>query len=353
MLRSYFLCIFLCLTHLLQADYRIEGKVNMKGNWQNTIYLATINKLDDYYNANAAHIINSAPIDSDGNFSLSGNNLPNHSQFYRLYLIKETHSEFNACLFEGGEEHNFIHLLLDNKSRISVLSDHTTFAPFGNYQIKGDTPNQLMKQLGTLVYPSYIFYEIRFPSELQFARDKLNRDLFHFADTCSNILVALAALNNTDFDNYFHNYKKQYLSFAQTLKNELPQHPYTEDYFRKMRYYGEESIAPFWSHWSFWTSLFLGGICAFLFIENRKLKQGISRKTSSYDEAAFQLTKQEEKILQLIVQGQSNKEIASTLYVELSTVKSHINKLYSKLSVSKRSEAIQKAKSINNYKSAE
>lgn len=52
------------------------------------------------------------------------------------------------------------------------------------------------------------------------------------------------------------------------------------------------------------------------------------------------LTNQEIKILQLIQKGKSNKEIASELYIELSTVKSHINKLYSKLNIKNRKEAM-------------
>ena len=78
---------------------------------------------------------------------MTGDNLPETPQFYRLYLVKEEHSEFNACLFIGGEEHNFLHLLLDNHSELTIYPDTTAYAPFGNYQIIGDTENQLMQKL--------------------------------------------------------------------------------------------------------------------------------------------------------------------------------------------------------------
>ncbi len=58
------------------------------------------------------------------------------------------------------------------------------------------------------------------------------------------------------------------------------------------------------------------------------------------------LTQQEEKILKLIGDGKSNKEIAIELFIELSTVKTHINKLYTKLKIKNRNEARQKVKTL-------
>ena len=52
------------------------------------------------------------------------------------------------------------------------------------------------------------------------------------------------------------------------------------------------------------------------------------------------LTQKEEEILHLICAKKSNKEIAAELYVEVSTVKTHINKIYSKLEISDRKSAI-------------
>jgi LuxR family maltose regulon positive regulatory protein len=52
------------------------------------------------------------------------------------------------------------------------------------------------------------------------------------------------------------------------------------------------------------------------------------------------LSERELDILQLIAAGHSNQEIADTLVIALSTVKSHINNLYGKLGTSRRTEAI-------------
>ncbi|MDO6432641.1 LuxR C-terminal-related transcriptional regulator [Flavitalea sp. BT771] len=51
------------------------------------------------------------------------------------------------------------------------------------------------------------------------------------------------------------------------------------------------------------------------------------------------LTQRELQILQLIVDGKTNKEIAAVHFVEVSTVKTHINNIYTKLAVTNRVEA--------------
>ncbi len=60
-----------------------------------------------------------------------------------------------------------------------------------------------------------------------------------------------------------------------------------------------------------------------------------------------QLTQREHEILQLIVDGLSNKEIAHFLTLTLSTVKWHVNQIYSKLGVRSRVQAIIRARELD------
>jgi len=52
------------------------------------------------------------------------------------------------------------------------------------------------------------------------------------------------------------------------------------------------------------------------------------------------LTQREHEVLQQILSGKSNKEIATTLYITESTVKTHVRNIYSKYDVGTRAELI-------------
>ena len=58
------------------------------------------------------------------------------------------------------------------------------------------------------------------------------------------------------------------------------------------------------------------------------------------------LSERELEILRLIALGKTNKEIADTLVIAISTVKSHINHLYGKLGTSRRTQAIAIARDL-------
>ena len=59
------------------------------------------------------------------------------------------------------------------------------------------------------------------------------------------------------------------------------------------------------------------------------------------------LTRREQEILHLIIQGDTNQQIAHTLFLELSTVKWYINRIYKKLGVRSRVQAIVRARELN------
>jgi len=56
----------------------------------------------------------------------------------------------------------------------------------------------------------------------------------------------------------------------------------------------------------------------------------------------FHITKREKEIINLIINGKSNKEIADILFISLSTVRNHIYRLYQKLKVNSRIQMINK-----------
>jgi len=71
----------------------------------------------------------------------------------------------------------------------------------------------------------------------------------------------------------------------------------------------------------------------FLFNDKELVKLGISKR--------------ELEVLQLMSQGLSNNEIAEKLFVSLNTVKTHSSKLFEKMDVKRRTQAIEKAKRLS------
>ncbi|WP_297506379.1 response regulator transcription factor [uncultured Caulobacter sp.] len=62
--------------------------------------------------------------------------------------------------------------------------------------------------------------------------------------------------------------------------------------------------------------------------------------------AALGLTGQEVKVLERLAAGRSNKEIARDLGLSPNTVKTHVANLYGKLEVSRRTQAVGKAREL-------
>lgn len=341
MLRFFSIAVLVLCSGSVFASYKIHGRVNLGDEWQPKIYLAIVEELSDYYRASPDLIVNTGLVGADGSFVIEGNELPDSPYFYRLYLMKEQNTEFDACLYVGGDDHNFIHIILDNNAALEIQADSTYYAPFGNYQIKGSKENHLMRELTEMVYPSFYFYQIKFPTELRLSEEKLFNGLMQFADTCSTDLVALAAVNNTDMDRYFEQYGPFYQSFGARLKRSNPQLEYTPNYLRKLRFYeGDAGGFPVWAKILLVLQSIVILLMGYLLIKKQKAKEKPTAASPSKPIPSDVLTNKELEILQLIAAGKSNKEIASALFIELSTVKTHINKIYTKLKVKNRKDAI-------------
>jgi two-component system, NarL family, response regulator LiaR len=61
---------------------------------------------------------------------------------------------------------------------------------------------------------------------------------------------------------------------------------------------------------------------------------------------AFNISQRELEVLQLMADGLSNQQIADALFISLNTVKTHTSNVFSKLDVQRRTQAIQKAKTL-------
>lgn len=59
------------------------------------------------------------------------------------------------------------------------------------------------------------------------------------------------------------------------------------------------------------------------------------------------LSKREIEVLQLMAEGLSNQEIAARLFVSLNTIKTHTSRVFEKMDVKRRTQAVEKARRLS------
>ncbi len=94
--------------------------------------------------------------------------------------------------------------------------------------------------------------------------------------------------------------------------------------------------------WLKWSGLLL----LFFFIAfmiRQSTKRLSVKKQKDSQQMAHLLSNQEKRVLSLLKKGKTNKEISSELHIEVSTVKSHLHKIYSRLGVKSRKEIVNNA----------
>lgn len=84
-----------------------------------------------------------------------------------------------------------------------------------------------------------------------------------------------------------------------------------------------------------------------VYINQRSSKKRITRDNEEVDQGKIEelgLSKREYEVLVQVSKGLSNKEIANTLFVSESTIKTHVSNLLIKLDAKRRTQAIRRAK---------
>lgn len=71
---------------------------------------------------------------------------------------------------------------------------------------------------------------------------------------------------------------------------------------------------------------------------SNQIKIESNHKTAEFNILLSELTTRQREVYDLILSGKSNKEIMSHLFIEQSTLKTHINQIYKKLNIKNRKE---------------
>lgn len=314
-----FLCVSISPRVFAGTSGTIRGTLILDDSWDRTVYLSLIGTFEKEFSVSDNMIIGSAPIDSLGRFTINLGPLPGGWSLLRLHVVKA--GDPPASLIIGGLDENYCFIVANRNSEITL--QNTAGKPvFQNLSISGAPYLKTMEYITNLSdYPNSLDYE-HSPIKKEFVEEVVTEKLKSIADTCKNPLVSLYALYQTDFlADYKKNpaYYEAYLSKWSNNKS---------SYFTSFRRQFPVSKKPIWPYILIF--LVVAGLVSAIifFIRNRK-----GRKIKT-------LSVQERRIFELLQKGATNQEISNQCNIELSTVKSHVSNIFSKLNIKSRKEAM-------------
>lgn len=343
---NYVFVIVLLFSLSVKAQYSFTGHVDHE-RWQNNVYLSLIEDYRKLSGVFSEQIISKHELDSLGYFKFSGNQLDTENRIYRIHVDNCNDTEQAQNHFEGhcddSREVLFIAknsdtidfpFTFDNQMFCRVLSNNDKANAF----IRIDSIKEEMK---------YAYGEYRSEASRKLNNKKWFKTLQDFGTSLNEPLAELyiyAFLS--DRSNNFHNYYLEDLKanpYYNNLLNRLTAHypnsPYTQQYKNEITsdQFSVQANDETAKQWLNYLILF---ICIISVILNVVLFTKLyKRKKNFKTDLKSSLTKQEQNILQLLLEDKSNKDIAEALFVSLSTVKTHVNNVYKKLNVQTRDEA--------------
>lgn len=302
----------------LPAQYLFEGQAP-QGYEGEIVYLDILDAWDDFQLISDQMTIQRAAIDSTGHFRLAGNELPPGTGFYRLRYARKTEPMVSMNF---GKRH-FVHFLATASDSLQFTGLFLHPLPEGNRLI-----DEVADKLDVLATEERHAETIRLTNLINNKRRELLATYFPTASAAEGVYL----LGNWPDEG-------PPLALLKKLEAQLEKTPtLRSSYLSSLR---ERIGALDGGHlrqrnrqlsWLLVISLLANGACFVWW-----WRQSRSAKT---ERPAPNFTAKEEEVLDLIAEGKTNKEIASTLFISTATVKTHVNNIYKKAGLSNRKAAV-------------
>ena len=330
------------------AQYQFKGQIAEKLD-SKTVYLSIIEDYRKLSRISLEQIIKKTETDSLGHFKFEGNNLSQENRIYRIHIDECSEVTSGSSHFFGTCENSRSILFIANNN--DTISFPTTFN------------DEVLCEVNSTNEKSSAFLEI------DFLKDEMAFDFNDFRSTASRKLNSkkwfstfqsfgqqlnepLAELYIFDFlsdkRNETYGYylndvanNSYYSELSERLETKYPNTIFTKLYQEEIA--TDQQLAsqksPSGSLWKW----ILGGLLALSILLNVFLMIRQNSVQKKHREKSLEkLTAQEQKIVDEILKDKTNKEIASDLFISVSTVKTHINNLYKKLNATSREEIKQR-----------
>ncbi|WP_062055536.1 response regulator transcription factor [Aquimarina longa] len=337
--------ILLILPKILLAQYEFSGYADNK-NWSGDIYLSLIEDYRQLSGIYPEQIIQKTVSDSTGYFSFSGDNLPLQNHMYRI------HTE--GCSGQTEKQIHFNGVCPDSKEILFIATNTDTITlpfSFDNEMFctiisTNEKSNAFIKVDSIIDEMRFAFASYRSTTNRKINTKKWVTTLQQFAIHQNEPLIELYVHTflsdkaNNLYPYYLEDLQKNtyYNQLLKRLQERYPNSTYTNQYEAELasdKFLINSKVTSSKTIWLWIVILLL--ICSIvlnIFQYQKRLKnKNLLRKTIEKS-----LTQQEQKVLDLILEDKTNKEIASIMFVSISTIKTHINNLYKKLNVRSRVE---------------
>ncbi|OUR92706.1 helix-turn-helix transcriptional regulator [Flavobacteriales bacterium 34_180_T64] len=345
--RFLFLCMIF-ISGINHAQHSFSGYLD-DSRWQNNVYLSVIEDYRKISGVYSEQIIAKIQADSAGFFEFKGDQLEQKNRIYRLHVDNCDDGSQNQNHFDGHCD--------DSKEILFIANHNDTIAfPFSfdnemfcSIQSSNPKSNAFVSIDSIKNEMKFAFSEFRSEANRKLNNKKWFKTLQKYGESFNEPIAELyiyAFLSERS--NNFHAYYLEDLktnSYYDDLRSRLtttyPNSAYTAQY--KSELGSDKFIITDKSNDSqnkglnFNLIVYILLVISLLFnlILFLTLRKNRVKKKNVILE---QLTKQEQNILNLLLEEKSNKEIADALFVSVSTVKTHINNVYRKLNVQSRDE---------------
>lgn len=319
-MKSFVLLTVLLLFSNLYAQETVNGYVDLKEtHGAKEVILLVVDPLTD-----ATSEIARSVIDPQGNFSFSKSHFGEEDKVYRLALENQKWIKGQSL---SDRLYTLKTFILSAKDRMVFNQKNTAYE---TTSLADKEWNKFKNYEDSLHFKNF---------DAAQASQYLKETKGYIKDSLQILLVKLVSIKTLDEKNLLEKDIQENPAYYQTLIEELKSSDLKPTYYTylesKLKVYQYQKKDTFFTA-SLVLNIVLGLLLIILVVKWWRSKS----KAIMPDE--LMLSKQESAIKELILQDKSNKEIAAELFISVSTVKTHITSIYSKLQVSNRKMLISK-----------
>lgn len=311
-------CLLASQSDLNESEVQITGKFVLDDSWSSEVFLSHIPTFNQRFQISNQMIIARTEMDSLGNFNMTIDFLPEQFHLYRLHVVKKGDSP--ASLIIGGQNENHFFIVLNKQSNLHLQND-TPLPPFDDVFADGGKASQSFLKFSKLQKDFERQAALSNASVRKLMNDQFMADLLAVADTSELIMTSLYAIYlHQNMSGWANDKYAGYISRWNDSSN-----PYIEDFITKQQQDSKGTV--------YFVALIMLIIGIVIFTW---LSSGKSNKQDLLEELSIQ----ERKVFVLLKEGKTNQEISDEYNIAVSTVKTHVSNIYSKLKISSRKEAM-------------